>query len=63
MRTTRYRYTEWPDGSEELYDHRSDPGEMRNLARDPAAVEALAELRALRAAGPTASRGAEGGDR
>jgi uncharacterized sulfatase len=63
VRTTRYRYTEWPDGSEELYDHRSDPGETRNLARDPGSAAALAELRALRAAGSTAASGAEGGDR
>ncbi len=53
VRTARYRYTEWPDGSEELYDHASDPGETRNLVRDPAAAGPLGELRALRAAGPT----------
>lgn len=52
VRTARYRYTEWPDGSEELYDHASDPGETRNLVRDPAAAAPLGELRALRAAGP-----------
>ena len=52
VRTVRYRYTEWPDGSEELYDHATDPGETRNLVRDPAGAAALAELRALRAAGP-----------
>ncbi|PYQ54585.1 MAG: hypothetical protein DMF78_05400, partial [Acidobacteria bacterium] len=63
VRTARYRYTEWPDGSEELYDHRSDPAEMRNLARDPAAREALAELRAVRAAGPATAPGGEGGGR
>jgi len=63
VRTARYRYTEWPDGSEELYDHRSDPAEMRNLARDPTAREALAELRAVRAAGPATAPGGEGGDR
>jgi arylsulfatase A-like enzyme len=32
VRTERFRYTEWPDGSEELYDHLDDPGETRNLA-------------------------------
>jgi uncharacterized sulfatase len=52
VRTARYRYTEWPDGSEELYDHASDPDETRNLARVPEAVAALREMRALRAAGP-----------
>jgi uncharacterized sulfatase len=53
VRTARYRYTEWPDGSQELYDHGSDPGETRNIVRDPAAAAALEELRALRAAGPS----------
>jgi iduronate 2-sulfatase len=48
VRTARYRYTEWPDGSEELYDHSSDPGELHSLARDPAAAGPLAEMRVLR---------------
>ena len=35
IRTERYRYTEWNEGEEgaELYDYRSDPREMKNLAR------------------------------
>ena len=28
LRTARWRYTEWPDGSEELYDHEADPREF-----------------------------------
>ncbi|HEX71886.1 MAG TPA: sulfatase, partial [Candidatus Hydrogenedentes bacterium] len=28
----RYRYTRYADGSEELYDHQSDPGEKENRA-------------------------------
>ena len=28
----RWRYTEWPDGSRELYDHQDDPFEYSNLA-------------------------------
>jgi len=56
VRTARYRYTEWPDGSEELYDHASDAEEARNLAHEPAAASALAEMRALRAAGPSTKR-------
>jgi iduronate 2-sulfatase len=51
VRTARYRYTEWPDGSEELYDHASDPPEHLNLAADPgqrAAVESLREILADR---------------
>ncbi len=31
-RSARWRYTEWPDGSAELYDHQLDPGEHTNLA-------------------------------
>ncbi len=35
VRDLNFRYTRYRDGSEELYDHRSDPGEHRNLASDP----------------------------
>lgn len=35
VRDTRWRYTRYYDGSEELYDHRSDPDEWTNLAPDP----------------------------
>ncbi len=52
VRTDRYRYTQWPDGSEELYDHAHDPAEIRNLARSPAAAGALETMRRLRAAAP-----------
>lgn len=45
VRTDRYRYTEWPDGSRELYDHQSDAGERTNLASLPAHAQTLAELR------------------
>jgi iduronate 2-sulfatase len=31
----RWRYTRWPDGSSELYDHDRDPFEYENLAGDP----------------------------
>lgn len=34
VRTDRYRYIRYEDGSEELYDHQSDPNEWRNLAND-----------------------------
>ncbi|MEM9018483.1 MAG: sulfatase-like hydrolase/transferase, partial [Verrucomicrobiota bacterium] len=32
LRTERFRYIRYEDGSEELYDHRSDPNEWTNLA-------------------------------
>jgi len=32
VRTERYRYIQYQDGSEELYDHRHDPQEWHNLA-------------------------------
>jgi hypothetical protein len=35
IRTEDYRYIKYIDGSEELYDHRNDPEEWTNLARDP----------------------------
>ena len=37
IRTARWRYTEWAEGASgvELYDHRSDSMEFRNLAVDP----------------------------
>jgi arylsulfatase A-like enzyme len=34
-RSARWRYTEWPDGSRELYDHDGDPAEITNLAARP----------------------------
>jgi iduronate 2-sulfatase len=53
LRTARWRYTEWDEGRQgtELYDHDTDPGELRNLAADPAHAVTVAELNAqLRAA-------------
>jgi hypothetical protein len=34
VRSQRYRYIRYADGSEELYDHQSDPLEWTNLAGD-----------------------------
>ncbi len=34
VRTQHWRYIRYADGSEELYDHRSDPNEWTNLAKD-----------------------------
>ncbi|MAI70909.1 MAG: hypothetical protein CMM01_08380 [Rhodopirellula sp.] len=36
VRSMDYRYIRYRDGSEELYDHRSDPREHHNLAQEPA---------------------------
>ena len=49
VRTDRFRYTRWTGrgGGEELYDHRKDPGEFRNLASEGAMAKVVAEHRAL----------------
>lgn len=48
IRTERYRYTFWKEGSEgeELYDYQVDPREMRNLAKDSSMASLKAKLRA-----------------
>jgi iduronate 2-sulfatase len=48
LRTPRWRYTQWDQGRQghELYDHDSDPGELTNLADDPALASQVAELAA-----------------
>jgi uncharacterized sulfatase len=51
-RTERYRYTVWPLGREELYDHETDPDEMVNLADRPELRETIERLRGLAAALP-----------
>jgi uncharacterized sulfatase len=44
VRSERWRYTEWPDGSAELYDQDNDPREYVNLAEQPGAAGTRAEL-------------------
>ncbi len=46
LRTERYRYTEWGEGTQgrELYDHREDPRELTNLAAKPEHAATIAEL-------------------
>ena len=46
LRTPRWRYTEWDEGQQgrELYDHDADPGELKNLAGDPAQAATVAAL-------------------
>ena len=41
IRSTRYRYIEYVDGSKELYDSESDPHEWNNLASDPSMREVV----------------------
>lgn len=44
VRTDRWRYIRYADGSEELYDHAADPDEWRNLASDEAFHDVKEEL-------------------
>jgi iduronate 2-sulfatase len=44
LRSARFRYNAWPDGSRELYDHDADPGEQTNLASRPEHAATIAEL-------------------
>ena len=41
VRSEDWRYIRYADGSEELYDHRKDPDEWRNLADDPALASVI----------------------
>lgn len=47
VRTDRWRYTLWPDGTAELYDHHADPHEWNNLAHDEKLGDVVAEHQAL----------------
>lgn len=47
VRTERFRYTEWPDGNVELYDHDADPHEYVNLAKEPSHAKESKELKKL----------------
>ena len=46
LRNERWRYIRYSDGSEELYDHESDPMEWTNLAGDPRRAEVKESLSA-----------------
>ena len=43
VRSEDWRYIRYRDGSEELYDHRNDPGEHLNLAGNPQYAEIIEE--------------------
>ncbi len=45
VRSERWRYIRYADGSEELYDMQADPHEWVNLAGDPKMAETIAEHR------------------
>lgn len=45
IRTERWRYIRYADGSEELYDHENDRNEWTNLALNPQHEKVLVELR------------------
>ena len=49
VRTERWRYTEWDEGKKgtELYDHDSDPRELKNLANDSKHAETIKQLKQL----------------
>ncbi len=49
VRTERWRYTEWDDGKAgvQLYDHDSDPHELKNLAKDPRYAKTVGEMKSL----------------
>ena len=48
VRTERWRYIRYADGSEELYDRAVDPNEWDNLARDSKNAATIRELAAAR---------------
>jgi len=58
VRDGRWRYTEWEEGRRgaALFDHRTDPHEMRNLASDPNYAGERERLRRLLREGPLARR-------
>ena len=45
VRSERYRYIVYADGSEELYDHKNDKWEWKNLAGNPENAHIIKEMR------------------
>jgi hypothetical protein len=45
VRDERWRYIRYADGSQELYDHQTDPNEWTNLANKPELTEVIARLK------------------
>ncbi|MCI0379605.1 MAG: sulfatase [Gemmataceae bacterium] len=44
LRSERWRYIQYKNGSEELYDHTKDPLEWKNLAKDPAYADVKRDM-------------------
>ncbi len=44
VRATDWRYIQYGDNTEELYDEKNDPGEIQNLANDPAYAQVKQKL-------------------
>ncbi len=45
LRSADWRYVLYPDGKEELYDHRTDPHEWRNIATEPRCEDVKRDLK------------------
>ncbi|HOI49062.1 MAG TPA: DUF4976 domain-containing protein, partial [Prolixibacteraceae bacterium] len=45
VRSKQYRYIQYPDGTNELYDIRQDPYEWKNLVNEPGMDQVAKELR------------------
>lgn len=56
VRTERYRYTEWDNKEAELYDHKTDPKEYKNLNQDPKNEKVVERMKLLLKAGYQAAR-------
>ena len=44
VRSERYRYIRYPDGTDELYDHKTDPYENTNIAHKAENKEIISQL-------------------
>ena len=45
LRTERFRYIRYADGSEELYDHQADPHEWKNLADNADFAQTIEQIK------------------
>ena len=61
VRSERWRYIAYLDGSEELYDHNKDPNEWDNLAGKPDFSETVKTLKAFVPKNPVPARKVDAG--